>query len=231
VTPRYDTRPGAIILKQIGERLGVGKYFPYQTMEDLVTWQLEGTGFHIGDFKTKGFVAYTDKQIFWDRKDGIKFKTPSGKIELVSSLLEDAGFESFPPYESMPSPPEKQFRLFTGRCAVHTHISTQNNPYLNEIAPENVLSINRKKADELGIKDGNLVEVSSDRGSGTIKAFVTDFIHPEAVFMLHGYGHQSQAATRSFNKGLNDGLLMENVSDMIGGSPAFHHTFVSVNPV
>ena len=231
VTPRYDTRPGAIILKQIGERLGIGKYFPYQTMEDLVSWQLEGTGFHIEDFKAKGFVAYADKQIFWDRKDGLKFKTPSGKIELVSSLLEDAGFESFPPYESMPSPPEKQFRLVTGRCALHTHVSTQNNPYLNEIAPENVLWINREKADELGIKDGSLVEVSSDRGSGTIKAFVTDFIHPEAVFMLHGYGHQSQAATRSFNKGLSDGLLMENVSDMIGGSPAFHHTCVSVNPV
>ena len=230
VTPRYDTRPGAIILKQIGERLGIGEYFPYRTMEDLVAWQLEGTGFYIEDFKKKGFVAYTDKQIFWDRKDGIKFKTPSGKIELVSSLLEDAGFQSFPPYEPMPSPPENQFRLVTGRCALHTHVSTQNNPYLNEIAPENVLWINAEKADKLGIRDGGMAEVSSDRGSGLVKAFVTDLIHPEAVFLLHGYGHQAQAATRSFNKGLNDGLLMENVSDTIGGSPAFHHTFVSVNP-
>jgi len=230
VTPRYDTRPGAIILKQIGERLGIGNYFPYRTMEDLVIWQLEGTGFYIEDFKKKGFVAYTDRQIFWDRKDGIKFKTPSGKIELVSSLLEDAGFESFPAYEPMPSPPENQFRLVTGRCALHTHISTQNNPYLNEIAPENVLWINVEKADELGINDGGMVKVTSERGAGMVKAFVTDLIHPEAVFLMHGYGHQAQAATRSFNKGINDGLLMENISDMIGGSPAFHHTCVCVNP-
>jgi thiosulfate reductase/polysulfide reductase chain A len=231
VNPCYDTRPGAIILKQIGDRIGIGKYFPFETMDDLVRWQLEGTGYNLEDFQNKGFVAYTDKQIFWDRKDGIKFKTPSGKIEFVSSLLEDAGVESFPAYEPMPSPPENHFRLIVGRCALHTHVSTQNNPYLNEIAPENVLWINSLKAGRLGIKDGDLVKISSGYGSGKIKAFVADLIHPESVFMLHGYGHESQLASRSFNKGVSDSVLMENISDMVGGSPAFHHTFVSVEPL
>lgn len=228
VTPRYDTRPGAIILKQIAERLGTDAYFPYQTMEDLVRWQLEGTGFSLEDFRSKGFVAYTNKQIFWDRDASIKFKTPSKKIELVSSLLEDAGFPSFPAYEPMASPPKGQFRLVTGRCALHTHVSTQNNPYLNEIAPENVLWINEKAATTLGIKDGDMVTISSRQGSGEMRAFVTDLIHPEAVFMLHGYGHEAQAATRCFNKGVSDAVLMENISDRIGGSPALHDTFVTV---
>lgn len=231
VTPRYDTRPGAIILKQIAERIGLGEFFPYQSMEDLVRWQLEGTGFHLEDFSEKGFVVYTDKQILWDRNDGIPFKTPSGKIEFVSSLLEDAGFESFPAYDPVPGPPENQFRLTVGRCALHTHVSTQNNRYLNEIVPENKLWIHSEKAAHLGIKDGEWVEVSSDQGRGEIKAFVTDFIHPETVFMLHGFGHEAQSAFRSFQKGLNDSILMENVSDMIGGSPALHHTFVRVHPV
>ena len=161
VTPRYDTRPGAIILKQIGEKLGTGAYFPYETMEDLVAWQLQGTGFAVDDFQKKGFVAYTDKQILWDRDDGILFKTPSGKIELTSALLENAGYPSFPRYEPVPSPPDGQFRLVTGRCAAHTHISTQNNPYLNELVAENTLWINTEKAGRLGIKDGGWVEVSS----------------------------------------------------------------------
>jgi len=228
VTPRYDTRPGAIILKQIGERVGTGAYFPYKTMEDLVRWQLEGTGFYLEDFGPRGFVAYTDKQIFWDRKASIKFKTPSGKIELASSLLEDAGFPSFPDYEPMGSPPENQFRLITGRCALHTHVSTQNNLYLNELAPENILWINSGEAEKLGIKDRDMVTISSSRGSGEMRAFVTDLIHPEAVFMLHGYGHESQLASRSFNKGVSDGVLMENISDRVGGSPALHDTFVTV---
>jgi len=230
VDPRYDTREGAIILKQIGERIGIGEYFPYESMEDLVRWQLEPTGFKLEDFDAKGFVAYTKDQIFWDRLNGLKLKTPSGKIEFKSSLLEEAGFESFPAYEPMPSPPEGQFRLVVGRNALHTHVSTQNNPFLNELCPENLLWINDKKAAELGIKDGDIVEVSSAKGSGKIKAYVTDLIHPEAVFMLHGFGHESKLAERSYGKGLSDGVLQENVTDMVGGSPGLHETFVTVKP-
>ncbi|WP_299981727.1 molybdopterin-dependent oxidoreductase [Desulfobacula sp.] len=230
VEPRYDTMDGAVILKKIGEKLGIGDYFPYETMEDLVDWQLEGTGFTRKDFEKKGFVAYGSDQIFWDR-DNIPFKTPSGKIEFKSSLLEDVGFESFPAYEAIPQPEDGKFRLVVGRSAIHTHVSTQNVPYLNELESENILWINTAKADELGIKNNAVVEVSSPVGKGQIKAFVTDLIHPEAVFMLHGYGHEAARAKRSFNKGLSDAVLQENVYDKVGGSPAFHETFVTVKPL
>lgn len=231
VPPRYDTRDGAVILKQISERLGTAEYFPYETMEDLVRWQLEDTGFSMEDFEAKGFVAYGQKQIFWDRKEGIKFKTPSGKIEFKSALLEDAGFESFPAYELPRMPEDGKFRLVVGRCAQHTHISTQNNPYLNDLVSENELWVNKEKAAELGIGNGQMVEVSSKVGSGRIRARVTDLIHPEAVFMLHGFGHQAKKAARSYNKGLNDALLMESLYDKIGGSPCLHETFVTVKPI
>ncbi|MDZ7663972.1 MAG: molybdopterin-dependent oxidoreductase [Desulfotignum sp.] len=232
VEPRYDTLEGPMILKRLGERLGIGDYFPYETMDELVDWQLEGTGFTRADFAEKGFVSYGKSQIFWDRND-IPFKTPSGKIEFKSSLLEDAGFPSFPPYESpsQPAEPDKQFRLVVGRTALHTHISTQNVPYLNELMHENVLWINKEKASDQGIQDGATVEVASSRGKGRIKAFVTDLIHPEAVFMAHGFGHEAKRAARSYNRGLSDAVLQENVYDKVGGSPAFHDTFVTVTPV
>ena len=230
VAPRYDTREGAMILKQIAERIGVGSFFPYENMEELLRWQLDGTGFSLDDFDAKGFVAYGKDQIFWDRKDGLKFKTPSKKIEFKSALLENAGFKSFPAYEPVVRPAGGNFRLVTGRIALHTHVSTQNNPYLHEISPENFLWINTRKAVELGIKDNDVVEVASEKGAGKIKAFVTDMIHPETVFMLHGFGHEAKLASRSYNKGVSDSMLQKNVSDIIGGSPALHETFVTVNP-
>ena len=231
VEPRYDTREGAMILKAIGERIGIGKFFPYKSMDELVEWQLKPTQFSMQDFENKGFVVYGKKQIFWDRKEGLKFKTPSGKIEFKSSLLEDAGFESFPSYKPIPKPLQGKFRLVVGRNALHTHVSTQNNPYLNDLCSENLLWINEKMAADLGIKDGGRVKVASKVGSGEIKAKVTDLIHPEAVFMLHGFGHTSPSAERSYNRGLSDALLQENLTDKIGGSPALHDTFVSVQPV
>ena len=231
VEPRYDTRDGAMILKQIAERLGTGKFFPYENMDALVKWQLKDTGFKMDDFEKKGFVAYGKKQIFWDRKDGLKFKTPTGKIEFKSSLLEDAGFASFPPYEPVASPPDGQFRLVVGRIVLHTHVSTQNNPYLNDLCGENLLWINDNKAAAMGIGDGDMVKIASKVGDGEMKAKVTDLIHPETVFMLHGFGHEAKAAQRSYNKGVADSHLQENLFDKVGGSPAFHDTFVSVQPL
>lgn len=228
VTPRYDTREAAMIFKGLAEKMGFGHFFPFQNTEEMVAWQLSGTGFTMADFEAKGFVAYGKDPIFWDRKNGLQLKTPSGKIEFVSSLLENAGFSSFPAYEAVPSPPEGRFRLLTGRVAQHTHVSTQNNLYLSELFPENVLWIHKDRAAALGIADGDRVIVSSSAGSGDIKAYVSDLIHPEAVFMVHGFGQKAHRATRSYQKGLSDAEIQENITDRVGGSPALHHTFVTV---
>jgi len=228
VSPRYDTREAAVIMKQLAERLGHGEFFPYETMDDLVRWQLEGTGFTLEDFDAKGFVAYCKDPIFCDRIDGLPLKTPSGKIEFVSSLLESAGQPSFLPYTPVPAPTKGAFRLTVGRVVMHTHVSTQNNPYLSELFSENRLWMHAKPAASLGIKDGDLVEIASGAGSGRLKAYVSDLIHPEAVFMVHGFGHEARLATRCFNRGISDSVLQENITDMVGGSPALHDTFVTV---
>ncbi len=228
VPPRYDTKPFWEIIRELAKRLDLGRFFPYETIEDIWSLQLKDLGLTIEDFNAKGFVSLSKNPILWDRKEGLKFKTPSGKIELVSSLLEQHGFPSFPPYKSVPPPAEGEFRLTVGRCAVHTHISTQNNPYLNELVPENRLWLNTEKAMRLGIADGQFVEVSSNHGFGRLRAFVTDFIHPEAVFMLHGFGRQVPATTRCYGKGASDTALLDNVTDMIGGSPGLHETMVRV---
>jgi thiosulfate reductase/polysulfide reductase chain A len=231
VSPRYDTKPGWQILKELAHRLDLGHYLPYETIEDIWNFQLKDLGVKIEDFDAKGFVALTDKAILWDRGNGIKFKTPSGKIELVSSLMENAGFPSFVPYEPVPGPSPGHLRLSVGRCAAHTHVSTQNNFYLHELVPENVLWINTRAAADLGVKDGSLVEVVSRVGAGRLKAKVTDAIHPEAAFMLHGFGKTVPAQTRCYLKGASDALLQEDISDRVGGSPAYDDTLVQVKAV
>ncbi len=231
VLPRYDSKPGWEILKGLADRLGIGGHFPFHSIEELLEFQLQDTGVKIKDFEKKGFVDFSDKEILWDRLEGIKFKTPSGKMELISSLLEEKNFSSFPPYEPVAAPAEGLFRLTVGRCAAHTHVSSENNPYLNELVPENRLWIYTLAAQKLGIHDGDLVEVSSGFGKEQIKALVTEFIHPETVFMLHGFGCRVPVQTRCFNHGACDAVLQENISDPVGGSPALHHTLVSVRPV
>ena len=99
--------------------------------------------------------------------------------------------------------------------------------------PENTLWLNRAEAKKLGISNGDQVKVTSSDGShsGTIQAYVTEFIHPEAVFMVHGFGRKIPWQTRGYNKGLGDyrfeiGLL--NVYDPVGGAIALLECFVKV---
>jgi thiosulfate reductase / polysulfide reductase chain A len=231
VPPRYDSKPGWEIFKGLADRLGIGNYFPFTSIEELIDRQLKDTGIKMEDFDQTGFVTLSDREILWERQEGIQFKTPSGKIEFISGLLEKNNLPSFPPYEPVPHPPAGSFRLTVGRCAVHTHVSTENNLFLNELVPENVLWINTLAAQSLAIKGGDLVEVSSNRGRQPIRALVTDHIHPEAVFMLHGFGRKVPLQDRCFNRGASDAVLQENISDPIGGSPAFDQTIVTVRPI
>ena len=223
IEPRNDVKPDWWVFKSLADRMGIGEYFKFNDIEEFWKYQLKGTGYKVSDFDETGFIQLTDKPIWWDRMKDLKFKTPSGKIELVSSRLEESGIESFKPYESPKTPEEGSYRLVFGRCPVHTHGQTMNNPILHEIMPENCLWINSDVANKMGVATGDKVEVTSSDGahSGQIAAYVTDFIHPESVFMVHGFGRKIPWQTRGYNKGLADyrfetGML--DTYDPVGGA-------------
>ena len=232
VEPRFNTKAAWEIFKMLADRMGIGQYFPYETIEDLWNWQLEPTGFKIEDFDEKGFIPLTDKPIMYDRNklEG-KFKTPSGKIEFVSQKLEEVGIPSLKPYESPLSPPKGKFRMVFGRSPVHAHGHTINNPMLHELMPENTLWINKRAADKLGIRNGDMVDVVSDTQKGVVRAHVTEFIHQEAVYTVHGFGRQVPLQSRAYHSGMSDQKLMEGLlqsMDPAGGGLCLCEKFVTV---
>jgi len=232
VEPRFDTKALHEIIKALADRLDIGQHFPYKTIEELWNWQLEPTGITLADFDKKGFAPLCDKPVMYDREnlEG-KFKTPSGKIEIISKVLTDAGIESLEPYKSPPAPPDGQFRLVFGRSAIHAHGHTINNPLLNELMPENKLWINSRKAAKLGIVDGDWVDVENKGYTGHIRAHVTEFIHPEAVYMVHGFGRQVPSQSRAYNAGVADQRLMQGMlqsMDPAGGGLNLCESFITV---
>jgi thiosulfate reductase/polysulfide reductase chain A len=114
---------------------------------------------------------------------------------------------------------------------VHTQGHTVNNPLLPAQMSENVLWINATEAKKLGIADGRYVEVSAPGHGGRVKAFVTPFIHPEAVLLVHGFGHTLPVESRARGKGVADNELMpKGISrwDKAGGAVAMQEHFVTV---
>jgi thiosulfate reductase/polysulfide reductase chain A len=64
-----------------------------------------------------------------------------------------------------------------------------------------------------------------------MRAKLTDLIHPEAVFMLHGFGHRLPVESRAFGKGVADHELMcggLDKWDKGGGAIALQEHYVSV---
>lgn len=233
IPPRYDSKPAWEIFTLIAKRCGAGQYFPYQSIEEIWNYQLAGTGVKIEDFQAKGMVGLSKEPIMMSR-EALKFPTPSGKIELVSGMLTKNSFPSFVPYLSPRRPEQGSFRLLFGRTAVHTHAQSQNNPYLHEIVGHNCLWLNDAAAKDLGIADGDLVEVASAGYCGRIKAAVTPYIHPEAVFMLHGFGNEIPRKSRSHQQGVRDNRLQTGLLttvDPVGGGVAYLEGMVRVSKV
>lgn len=230
VEPRYDTLAEWEIISGLAKRMDLPELV-FERPEDLWNFQLEGTGVSVEDFDAKGMVTLADKPVYKTFED-YKFKTESGKIEIVTSKLEDNGLKSLKPYEPPTSPKEGEYRITFGRCALHTQGHTVNNPMLNEQMPENFLWINTQEAAKLGIADGDTVTVGQNGYTETIKAKVTDLIHPEAVFVIHGFGHRLKVESRAFGKGLADNKFMAggmDIWDKAGGAIAYQEHFVTVS--
>ncbi len=231
VEPMHDTKAAWEIYTELAKRLGKGEYFPYESIEDIWNYQLQDTNIKIEDFDEKGFVKLAKDPIWYDRNK-LKFGTDSGKIEIVNKKWDDVGIPSLQPYESPVEPAGNgQYRLIFGRTGYQAHGMHHNNPILSQLLGSNKLWINADEAARLGIKDGDEVEVAAGDTKGTIQAKVTDFIHPQAVFMLHGFGKDIPAQERAFGKGLADQVFMKGQLkkwDKAGGGVSLMESFVTV---
>ncbi len=232
VQPRFDTKADWEIYAGLAKRLGI-PHLAVTRPEELWERQLEGTGVSVADFDAKGFVELAPKPTI----KPVAFKTPSGKIEVLSAKLAKDGLESLPPYVSPAKPPKGAFRIAFGRCGLHTQGHTVNNPLLFELMPENVLWINTARAKALGIEHMDMVEVApvaKGGQGGQLRACVTDFVHPECVFTIHGFGHTLPVESRAKGRGVSDNELMPGGCDRwdkAGGAVSMQENFVTVRKV
>ena len=229
IKPLHDTKPALEIMQGLAKRLGLSQYFDY-TMEQWVAEQVKPLPVELPLEYLKKHGVYAPPEF---PKYGTtltpdhRFITKSGKIDLFSDRLKDAGYDPLPVYHSPEKLPEGRFRLVLGRHAFYTHANTTNYSWLNSFAPENSLWLHPKSAANLDINTADLVEVSSSVGAIKLKAFVTPKIRPDCVFLQHGFGKRS-SWQRLANSGGSDAEILETAWDKVSGGAAMHETFVKV---
>jgi ferredoxin-nitrate reductase len=91
-----------------------------------------------------------------------------------------------------PEQPDKEypFWLTTGRIVYHFHTRTKTgrSPQLQQAAPESFVEMAEQDAERLGIREGDLVEVSSRRGTVHGPARIGDIL-PGHLFLPFHYGY------------------------------------------
>lgn len=228
VEPLYDTKSGLEIYRELGIRLGLGDYFPYRDPTEVLAAQLAPFSVSLEEVKEKGHFDLPKVEHAQETSAAPAWQTLTGKIEIASSYLAQVGEKAVPYWQEPPEPPAGQFYLLSGKVAQHTQMATQNNRWLAELFPENVAWVNTKVAAEKGIRDGDEVVIESSVGKIRIKAFVTEGIRPDCIFMVPGFGHISKGLTVAYGRGASDSALHETYTDPVSGSQALSQTFVTL---
>lgn len=221
-----ESKSALWIYKELGTRLGLSDFFNYKDEEDYIRQQIAPLN---ADFEALKQVGYIDVDVP-DKEPAFKWNTPSGKIEIASETLRSAGFAAVPTWEAPPEPPKDQFYLLTGKVGQHTQFGTQNNLFLHEVYPKNVLWMHTKPAAARGIANGTKVKVKSAAGEVEIEVFVTEGIREDCVYMAPGFGHISKGLKTAVGQGASSSDLHLTYADPVSGGQALSQTFVTVEP-
>jgi anaerobic selenocysteine-containing dehydrogenase len=176
--------------------MGYGEHFPWSTIEQAIEYQLKPTKITIEDLSNNPDGVVWGEPLRYKKYEQNGFATQSGKIEIYSEKLKSLGYDPLPyyrePMESQISQPElaNDFPLILttgGKLLTYTHSQYRSLPNLKKITPEAQAELHTKIANELGVSEGEYINIKTLRGEIKIKAKVTDSIHPQVVSIIHGW--------------------------------------------
>jgi anaerobic selenocysteine-containing dehydrogenase len=236
IEPVEEAKSGYTFLTMLARGLGYGHLFP-ATEEERLKFAFETGPVTLADLKAhpEGVKFDAGRQEYRKyakgllRKDGAPgFDTPSGKMELVSSLLAKYGYDGLPvyvePVEGPLSSPElfKKYPLvFNSGARLQSAFRSQhlNIPGLLKLQPKPQVLIHPEDAKARGIKNGDKVWVESPRGRVGFWAKVTDDVMTGQVEVNVGGGSPIHA--EAWREANTNYLTDYENRDPISGFPVY----------
>ncbi len=144
-----------------------------------------------------------------------KLPTPSGKIELYSSMMERDGYPPLPTYTPLPEESDFPFLFVPGPNHNFLNSTFSNNEKHIQMEKTPRLHMNAADASKAGIKDGDLVRIWNKRGECELTVSVGENVLPGVLVS------QGLWADLPGTKYLVNSLTPDRVADMGGGATFF----------
>ena len=180
-----------------------------------------------------GGGAVADNDVFWNetlskgiiKLGGAKHASLSVKSSAAGlSLPAPAAIDAQYPLQLIPS---VNGSLRDGRNANEPWLQESPDP-LTTIVWDSWVEIHPRKAAELGIVEGDIVEVTSKSGSVKVQVYVFPGIHPDAISIPLGRGHEAMGRYAK-GYGVNPYQMLDMVFDKETGELALHETRVKIS--
>jgi anaerobic selenocysteine-containing dehydrogenase len=193
VEPIHERRNSYDFYRGLGMRLGQEEYWPWKTIEDVYDHALEPVGL---SFKQLSDQYGIFGEMEYRRYEKFGFGTPSGKVELKSSIFEDLGADPLPQYhEPVWSPKgdpeiaeEYPLILITGSRFMPMYQSEQRQiEKARQKVPDPLVSIHPETAQKLGLVEGDWAVISTPLGSIRQRVKISDVMHPGMVDIQHSW--------------------------------------------
>ena len=171
----------------LAHRMGFGELFPWDTIEDVLDHRLSPSGMTFEEFSK---VAHMRAMVPEFRSYETKgFGTPSGKVELASSVLEELGFDPLPYYREAPQPTaDYPYRVFTGvREDSFFQTGQRQVTVLRKRTPVPRFFVHPDDAERDGLVDGDWAVLETETGEVQAMVAVQESMKTGHLRVPHGW--------------------------------------------
>ncbi|MEM7019376.1 MAG: molybdopterin dinucleotide binding domain-containing protein, partial [Pseudomonadota bacterium] len=171
----------------LAHRMGFSEHFPWETVEDMLDHRLSPSGKTFNEFSNENYMHMELPRYKKYLKTG--FATPSGKVELKSSVLEKLGFDPLPYHREGPATSEDYpYRVFTGvREDAFFQTGQRQVDVLRRRMPSPKLFMHPTDAERQEITDQDWVKLETETGKVIAKVSIQASMKEGHIRVPHGW--------------------------------------------
>lgn len=173
--------------RDLAERFGFAEHFPWKTHEEVLDYRLTPMGVTFEEFEKEHYYVLQDAEYRKYEKTG--FATPSGKVELYSSILDELGFDPLPYYREGPQVSEEYpYNVFTGvREDPFFQTGQRNIEVLRRRTPSPKIFMHPTDATKDGLSEGDWIDLTTETGTVAAKVKIMDSMKEGHIRVPHGW--------------------------------------------